>query len=160
VSASQAAIATSEVVTATRLNNYPQGVLQYTPSTANASATSGTTELDVLTASAVTVTDANRRLKITWHCRGISATVGGSTDVYTVRIKEGSTTLGESNYLATATAVAATGGCDFSAFVDSPSAGSHTYKVTIQRAIGSGSATVQGLPAAPMYIAVEDVGLA
>lgn len=157
-SASQAAVVAGGPVTSTRLNNYPQGVLGVASATSNASATSGTTELDVLTASAVTLATANRRIRLTWHCRGISCTA--TSEIYTVRIKEGSTVLGESNYASVTTSVAASGGCDFSVIVDSPSAASHTYKVTIQRAIGTGSATVQATSTAPMTLTIEDVGLA
>lgn len=159
MSVSLATIATGDVVTAARLNNAPQGLLTIASSTSNASATSGTTEMDVLTASAVTVNASNRRLKLTWHCSGISATVAAGTDIFTVAIKEGSTTFNESNYVPVVTGVGATGGCDFSAYIDSPSTGAHTYKVTIRRAVGSGAATVRGSVNAPMYLTVEDVGI-
>jgi hypothetical protein len=158
MSVSLATQAVGAVVTATRLNNYPQGLLGYTQVTSNASATSGTTVLDLVTASAVTISTAVRRIKITFHCRGMSCTVAG-TDVYTVRIQEGATIFGESNYSAAVLAASATGGCDFAAYLDSPSAASHTYKVTIQRAIGSGAATAQASANGPMYIAIEDVGI-
>lgn len=158
MSVSQAAQASGAVVTAARLNNYPQGILTVASSTSNASATSSTTELDVLTASSVTINATNRRLRLTWHCRAITCTVAG-TDIYTMRIKEGATVLGESNYLAVVTGAAATGGCDFSVTVDSPTAAAHTYKVSIQRAVGSGAATIQGSATGPMTLTVEDAGV-
>jgi hypothetical protein len=159
MSVSQAPQAVSAIVTATRLNNYPQGVLTVAPLTSDASATSSTTELDVLTASAVTLNASNRRIKISWHCRAIAATVTGGTDIFTVRIKEGATTLAESAFSPVVTAGAATGGCDFFALLDSPTAAAHTYKVTIQRAVGSGTATVKASATGPALLVVEDVGV-
>lgn len=51
-------------------------------------------------------------------------------------------------------------GCDFEAIVDSPTAASHTYKVTIVRVSGTGTATVLAAssPNSPMHITVEDIG--
>lgn len=158
MSTGYAAAVAGDVWAAARVNDLPQGVLALASSTSSSSATSSTTELDVLTASAVTLAAADRRIRLRWHCRAISATVGGSADIFTVRIKEGATVLNESNYLAVATAAAATGGCDFEAIVTSPTAAAHTYKVTIQRAIGSGNATVTASATAPMTLTVEDAG--
>ncbi len=101
---------------------------------------------------------SDRRIRLRFHCRGIVSSVGGSTDVFTVRIKEGATVLNESNYLGVVTTAAATGGCDFEHILSSPTAASHTYKVTIQRAIGSGTASVSATATAPLTFTVEDVG--
>lgn len=153
-----AAAAAGDTWTAARVNHLPQGVLTLASSTSSSSATTAGTELDVLTASAVVLLAADRRLRLRWHCRSILSSAGGSTDVFTVRIKEGATVLNESLFLGVVTSGVATGGCDFEAFVSSPTAASHTYKVTIQRALGAGTATVSATATAPMTLAVEDVG--
>ena len=149
-----------QVLTAVEMDMLPQGIIAMaTPITSNVGPTSSTTELDVITAPAVTPAQAGRRWRLRFHCKGIATTVA---DVqFFLRIKEGGTTLGESNYkdLMSSNTAVATGG-DFEAIVDSPSVAAHTYKVTIQRQVGTGNATIAGSSTGPILFYVEDVGAA
>jgi hypothetical protein len=141
--------------TAARVNDLPQGVLAKTTATANAGPTSGTTELDIITLTAITLNASDRRLLLKFYCRGYSCSNAG--DLFTVRLKEGATTLTDGAYLPSATGVASIGAY-LEVYIDSAATGSHTYKATIVRSIGSGTATVAGTATAPITISVMDVG--
>jgi hypothetical protein len=145
----------NQVLTAAQVKDFPQGVLGLASATADSSATSAATELDILTAPAVTIAGAGRRLRIRFHARALGASVAG--DTFILRIKEGATILSESVYTAPGTGDNAVGS-DFEAYVDSPTAASHTYKLTAQRFNGTGTLTVRASANGPMKLAVEDVG--
>lgn len=146
----------AEVLTATLMDRHPQGVLgKATPITSNVGPTSGTTELDIITAPAVTIAATSRRLKLSFMCRGYAATVAG--DIFAISIKEGATVLGGTVYTPPGTSVTGIGHHAF-AIVDSPTVASHTYKVTIQRISGTGTATVSATATEPIQFIVEDVG--
>src|SRR5262249_381670 len=100
------------------------------------------------------IAGTTRRLRIAFHTKAVTGTVAG--DAFTLRIKEGATVLQEENYLVPGTSQQLA--IDFEAIVDSPTAASHTYKVTIQPASGTGTATVGGRAAGPITITVQDVG--
>lgn len=146
---------TGEVLTAARMDQHPQGALTVATGTSNVGPTSGTTELDIITASAVTIASASRRLKITLQVRGYSATNAG--DIFQISIKEGATTLGETIYTPPGTSVTGIG-THLTAIVSSPTAASHTYKATIVRISGSGTATASGTATGPILLIVEDIG--
>lgn len=134
----------------------PLGVIGFaTPLTSGVGPTSGTTELDVITAPAVTPAGTNRRLRITFHARAYTCTL--ATDLFVVKIKEGATVLAEAHYNPDDTGAVSIG-TDFTAWVSSPTAVAHTYKATIVRAIGTGTASVSATATAPITLAVEDVG--
>ncbi len=145
-----------QVLTAALMNDLPQGSLGITRQTADIGPTVGTTELGVITAPPVTIAGSNRRIRISFHARGIDSTVAG--DVHQLRIKEGATVLNDSYYVATTGSTTEAKASDFQAIVDSPSVGSHTYSVTIQRIAGTGVATVRGTATAPQLLNVEDIG--
>ena len=136
-----------QVLTAAQMNDLPQGTLAGTSVTANVGPTSGTIELDVITASAVTIAGTGRRLKVSLAAQALSLSVPG--DQFKIRLKEGATTLAEFD-------------TDFqvgSPWVHvGPTAASHTYKATIQRISGTGTATVLASGTAPITILVEDIG--
>src|SRR5262249_18812829 len=142
-----------QVLTAAQMNDLPQGVLTKASATAAVGPTSGTTELDVIVASAVTIAGTTRRLRISFHCLGINNTV--NTDTFRLRIKEGATELNGAQFLANNSTDV--WGAGLQAIVDSPSAASHTYKVTIQRQVGTGTATVDASSTDPITLTVEDV---
>jgi len=71
--------------------------------------------------------------------------------------RKGATILNEAHYTPSATGAASIGS-DFEAIVDSPSVAAHTYKATIQRALGTGNATVGATTTAPITLTVEDCG--
>lgn len=126
-----------------------------TPITTTVGPTSGTAELDVITAPAVTPSSATRRLRIFFHARGLSGGTAG--EQFLLRIKEGSTTLQE--YVAIfGTASLTNNGIDFHAIVDAPTVAAHTYKVTIARTSGAGVINVSATSTGPITLTVEDVG--
>jgi hypothetical protein len=109
-----------------------------------------TTETD-LTALSVTVTvpAGGRRIKITGYLANLNTTVGG--DQIRLRIKESSTEL---NYGGVVPGNAFGLACT-ALYVGVPSAGSHTYKLSLQRVNGTGTiATNAGSPGA-CFILVE-----
>lgn len=148
-----------QVLTAAQMNDLPQGLLAIQRGTSDVGPTSGTTELDIITAPAVTPAGTNRRIKVSFHCRGLTGTVAG--DIFILRIKEGPTVYQESHYNvpgtsgSSATAIAS----DFSVIIDSPPASSHTYRVSIQRLAGTGTAICTGSATGPLHLQVEDVGI-
>jgi len=150
--------AAGAVLTAAQMDSMPQGIIAHaTPITTSVGPTSGTTELDVITAPAVTLLAGNRRLRITFTCRGY--TCSATNETFIVRIKEGATVLAESIVVSFGTGTGGTGGAStFEAIVNSPSAASHTYKATIQRSGGAGTATVSATATAPITLEVADAG--
>lgn len=143
-----------QVLTAAQMNDLPQGILTKNAVGTDQGPTSGTTELDVNTANAVTIAGTNRRIRITFHARSVTGTV--TNDVFVVTIREGATLLGQTiiNFPSGTTSVP----CFCEAVVDSPTAASHTYKATVQRTVGTGTATVNGTTQ-PSLLLVEDVGI-
>jgi hypothetical protein len=138
----------------------PRGRLTTRTQTSDMSATSGTTEKDIFTTAPDAVTlDAGRAVKLTLSIRSITASV--ANDIYSVRIKEGATQLMEQNFRGIAAAVGSDGmtlTVTLDASYNPPSAGSHSYKATIVRAAGTGTATIQGAAGRPIQFTVEDVG--
>ena len=150
--------AAGAVLTAAQMDSMPQGVIAHaTPITSSVGPTSGTTELDVITAPAVTLLAGNRRLRITFTCRGMTPTV--SSDTFIVRIKEGATILQEAHVVTFGTGTGAHGGAGtFEAVVSSPTAAAHTYKATVQRVGGTGTLTLTATATAPITLEVADAG--
>lgn len=145
-----------QVLTAAQMNDLPQGILGKVTATTDFGPASAATELDVITAPAVTIAGTTRRLRISFHARNMQSSV--ASDVFVIRIKEGATILQEAHFLSAVATAAESMATDFSAIVDSPSAASHTYKVTATRAIGTGNLTISGTASAPITLTVEDVG--
>ena len=84
----------------------------------------------------------------------MSTTVAG--DRGTVLLREGSTQLQAAPY---ALAAATSGyGVTCDVLIAAPSAGVHTYKVSIIRSTGSGTITLIAGATNPAYILVEDIG--
>lgn len=151
--------AVGEVFNAADAKSIPGGWIGYAEVTANQTISTGT-ETD-LTGLTVTVTvAANRKIRI----RGqgiISRSVADGVSVG--RIKEGSTELGRwAQHAPSATTEfdAASGDAVSSpagVFV-TPSAGSHTYKLTLQRFSGTGNVVLNAAAGSQAFIMVEDVG--
>jgi len=140
----------------------PRGGLTTRTQTTDMTATSGTTEKDIFTSAPdAVVLPAGRAIRLTLSIRSITASV--ANDIYSVRIKEGATQLMEQNFRAVAAAVGSDG-MTLTVTLDSsynaPSAGSHSYKATIVRAAGTGTATIQGAAGRPIQFTVDDVGSA
>lgn len=132
----------------------PRGVLGFAELTTDSSTTSGSAVLDVLSAPAVTP-ESNRVIKITVQWRSLVTTVLG--DVCEVYIREGSTLHNSQNHRID-TASVGQAGCTMVHYIDSPSAASHTYKISIARVAGTGACTMNGASFFPIQIIVEDIG--
>lgn len=138
-----------DVLTAANFSKLPGGWIGYAEVTANQTGITTVTDLTGLT---VTVTAGTaRRLKITGRCLADSSVI---TDRIILSIKESATTFGQgyghppaANEQETITAEATV----------TPSAGTHTYKLTLER---NGTGTVRMIAAAtvPAFIVVEDIG--
>jgi hypothetical protein len=128
----------------------PSSTLAYAELTGS-SATATTTAVD--TGLTVTVTvGVGRRVRLSAMVP-INSTV--ANDMVQARLQEDTTVLAVGQVPVTATSTAAV--VPVSAVV-SPSAASHTYKVTFLRGSGTGTAGLQGISAAaPAYILVEDI---
>lgn len=131
--------------------------VKYATQTTASSSTSGTTILDVLSAPSFTPISSSRLIKITVHWRSLTPTTDPGT--WTLMIREGSTLLQAENHKAESTGTGQQGGT-MSHIIASPSAAAHTYKFSIQRAAGTGTAVVDADATYPIFICVEDIGAA
>lgn len=124
----------------------PQGELGYAQVTADQGAITTVTDLTSLT---VTVTvGAGRRIRITGAIR--SSNTGANSNLLLIR--ESTTTLQTSSYVAST----ATERMPPAVYVFTPTAGSHTYKLTADT--GGGTMTMRASSTAPAFIQVEDIG--
>jgi hypothetical protein len=142
-----------DVYTAANHARMPGGWIGYAEVTAPQLSV-GTTEVD-LTGLTVTVTvGASRRVRVTGH--GLLGANGGAV-IPVGRIKEGTTELGRWAHHS----LAGSGIYDMAegAVVLTPTAGAHTYKMTLQDAgTGPGTITLQSSVLGPSFILVEDLG--
>lgn len=147
------------VLTAAQVKQIPGGWIGYAEVTANQTISTGT-ETD-LTGLTVTVAVGSSR-KIRIRAQGIlSRSVADGVTVG--RIKEGATTLGTwAQHSPNATtefdgasgeAVSSPGGV-----FATPSAGTHTYKLTLQRFSGTGNVILNAASGSQASITVEDLG--
>lgn len=125
-------------------------VLGYAEVTSNQ--TGITTETDLTGVSVTVEVPANRRIKISVGFR-VKSTV--NDDVARYRIKESTTTLrlhdvpmSDNN----------TGYHDHFEHVFTPSSGSHSFEVSLQRIVGTGSLSNEAGSQFPTFILVENVG--
>lgn len=119
-----------------------------------------TTLVDITGLFAVVTVGTGRRIKITASGHVFSSEGTFNTGGGLVHIQEGATGLtGIQMFNLNATA-----GQHFNrSVIISPSAGTHTYKLTIERNVGAGTLTVQadsGANRGPTFILVEDIGAA
>lgn len=127
----------------------PGGVLGYAEITASQATIS--TEVDVTGLTATVTVATGRRLRIS-SLTELFGTVAG--DQSQINIYEDATQI-----QAVIMRHSATGRLDHPASViRKPTAGVHTYKLTAQRASGTGTFTVSGAATEPAYILVEDIG--
>lgn len=117
---------------------------------ATASQTSITTVADLTNLSvAVTVPTGGRRVRITGY---VQANSSAAADIIQMSIQEGSTVLATS-YLGVVKASYSC--CLISSAVITPTAGAHTYKLTMGRTFGTGNLTMEAASISPAYILVE-----
>lgn len=138
-----------DVLTKANFDKLPGGWIGYAETTSSQSGISAVTDLTSLS---VTVTvGSNRRIRITGQA-DVTRTV--ASDLIVGRIKESTTNLGIWYAAATiGTFNVGQAGC-----VITPTAGSHTYKLTLERSSGTGTCGVNGAAGEPNWILVEDLG--
>lgn len=113
-----------------------------------------TTETDVTGLAVTFMATANRRTKVTYRGAHFSSV---ANDTAVIRLKEGATQLVSHQ----SEGLNPTRHTHYHAeVVLTPSAGAHTYKVTVQRNGGSGNITHRGTATDPAFILVEDIGAA
>lgn len=142
------AAVSGEVLTAANVNKLPGGWIGYSEVTAGQG--SITTSVD-LTGLTVTVTvGSSRRIRVEGRVL-IASTVTG--DIIGLGVNEGATSLASGQLYAATSATTLT-----AEVILTPTAGSHTYKLTAGRAAGSGTVGTTASSTAPAYILVEDLG--
>lgn len=139
-----------DIYPTTALQGPPSAQLGYAEVTANQTGISTETDLTGLT---VTVTvPVGRKIRITGHCGEVDndATAGSVVG----RIKEGATTLGlfAANTLGASVAV-----CLDASVIITPTAGTHTYKLSLHKNVGAGTLTLGANSSQPAFILVEDI---
>lgn len=143
-----------ELVSESDFRSIPGGWLGYAVVTSDQTVTNSSTET-TLTNTSLTVTVGTNRL-IRLSASGIiSRTVADG--IVICRFKESTTELGrwcQHNPSASTEFALATGFIVLSA----PSAGSHTYHLTIQRFSGTGNVTLNAGSTSPATFVVEDIG--
>lgn len=143
-------IANATITAAKLVATIPLGTLGYAQVTANQGPIAVTADLTSL---AVTITgDGIRRVRFTAQ-GNVQSTVAG--DGWEIRIQEGATVLQE-------IAAGFNGANQPVTFAGSlaliPSAGSHTYKLVLNRFTGSGDATLTATATGPAFLLAEDIG--
>lgn len=140
-----------DVLTAANFRKLPGGWIDAEESTSTFT-TSGTTELDLLSAS-VTV-DANRKLRVTFHVSKCGTTV--NADEFLIRLYFDGTTF--QRYLVNRPDQTMDDGISFSGVVNTTTAGAKTIKCTAQRLSGTGVVQLTSAAGFPMQMTVEDIG--
>lgn len=127
----------------------PGSTLAYAQATANQGFI--TTEADLTELSATVSVPAGRRLRLSAHSYPHSSV---AADEATLRIKEGTTQLTQTSV--TLGTVNRAYALDASVVI-TPTAGTHTYKLTMQRSNGTGNVTNNASATFPAFILVEDI---
>lgn len=136
------------VLTAANFNKLPGGWIGHTDVTATQTGITSTVALTGLT---VTVTvGTSRRIKVSGSFYMLSNV---ANDVFSGIINEGATVLQQGPVQVDANPRTVTPWC-----VLTPSAGTHTYFLSMGRAVGTGSGTLAASAASPCSILVEDMG--
>lgn len=129
----------------------PRGTLGYAQTTVNQG--SITSQVDITGLSVTVTVGAGRRIRIS--CKGEFQDTS-ATDSVVVTINEGATQLQRAAQPVITAGFSTT---TTPSVVLTPTAGSHTYKITCQRAAGTGTVQWNAQPTYPSYILVEDIGV-
>jgi hypothetical protein len=144
--------ATGDVLTEAHMDSLPAGWLGYIEDTTGQG--SITTEASLTGLSLAVTLNASRRIEVRC-CATVQTTVAGDSIIY--RIKEGATVIKAFPQAVTAAGGPGALGVEFSRTI-TPTAGSHTYNVTLQRSSGSGTLTHVADAANVSFLRVMDVG--
>lgn len=143
-----------DIWTSANVDDLPGGRSGYAPVTA--SQTGITAEADLTNLSVTVDVPADRLIKVS--CLVHIDHVGGANFVALLSIKEGTTYLGGAVWEMGADATGAEQST-FSPFVLlTPSAASHTYKLSLALSAGTGTLSSVASATRPAYILVEDIG--
>jgi hypothetical protein len=138
-----------DVLTSANITSLPGGWLGSV--TVVASQTGITTVTDLTSLSLTVTAGTSRRLRI-WAQGILTRTVADGLTL--LSIKEGATVL-----MQLQAAPSNVNGDTITGFVDVlPSSGSHTYKLTLERASGTGTVGLAASSTSPAYILAEDIG--
>lgn len=141
---------TGDTLTTTNFDKLPGGWIGDAQATADQG--SVTTEVDVTSCTVTVTAGSSRRLRISGHLR-VQTDVADDRAI--LQIYRGGTQIQGATVTIPRTATTES----IEAFVtDTPSSGSNTYKLTIQRGTGSGTLTVKASSVSPSIILVEDIG--
>lgn len=154
---------TSEVVTAAMMNAHVRDNMNIAVNsalgdsivTANQTTISSEVDLTGLTASFTQPANA-QMIRVSGSIR-----YGGTTadDVATLRIKEGATVLQVAEQCVSRPIANVNPVLAASVIIPSPSAGAHTYKLSLQRSVGTGDMTMTASTTHPAYILIESLGI-
>jgi hypothetical protein len=134
------------------MSSAPRGQLGYAQVTANQATI--TTEV-ALTGLSVTVTvGANRSIRIVGSIRFGATNIDNAA---ILRIKEGSTTLQIAEDVASRISSQVNTSLERSVIL-TPSAGAHTYLLSLAQSVGTGSVNLNAGTTNPAFILVEDIG--
>jgi hypothetical protein len=111
-----------------------------------------TTVVDLTTLTATVTVPTNTRVKVTGHCM-IQSSV--ADDIARLSIQEGAAVLQLAQMLCRPAATSTTHHVEY---VATPTAGSHTYKLTLARVSGTGTLIMDAGATYPAFILVEDIG--
>lgn len=146
--------AVGEVLTAANLAKMAKGWIGLNSVTANQG--SITSEAD-LTGLSLTVTiEANRMYKITGYVAAVLCNTADNR--VRLRIKEGATVLQTAELVTRVFTATSSGYLMAEVTLVAPSAGSHTYKLTMLRDQGSGTVTMVAGTGQEAFILIEDIG--
>jgi len=149
------AFTAGDVLAAADMNALPGGFIAYAQRGANQLLSDSSSVQDLSSLTVTFTALANRRYKITGHA-GFAAVNNNAR--WLGYIRKGSTTIGRFGqiigYDSGNNATGMLDGC----VIDSPSAGSVTYKLSAERIAGTGDATSAAAAENPAFILVEDIG--
>lgn len=142
--------AVGDVLTKANFDKLPGGWIGYAEVTANQTTITTETSLTGLT---VTVTvNTSRRIRIGARANILSTV---ADDRFSLRIKESATVLNTGEGVLRLASVDQT---FYTEWIGTPSAGVHTYNLTLQRLNGTGSGSLIAGATFPAHILVEDIG--
>ena len=129
------------------------GQLGYAEAVANQAGI--TTIVDLTSLSVAVTVGTGRRVKLTGFLPSVACTAADNT--MQLKIQEGATVLVSVDH---GNPTANTGDFMRAERILSPSAGAHTYKLTLARVVGAGSLNVNASATSPAFVLVEDIGAA
>ena len=139
-----------DILTAANLNLLPAGTVGYAEVTANQ--TGITTETNLTSLSLTFTAVSGRRYRITGAIDIASSVADGAAEFF---IKESATFIGRYTQPITSTSAYRV----YVTRVLTPTAGSHTYNLSLKRTTGTGTYVMGANSAYPAYIHIEDVGV-